>query len=63
MAAAGAAGNLTDRLVRGPSVGAGSIVDWVQVTWYRPYFNLADVLLRGAVIVGLVLSMRRDPAR
>lgn len=59
---AGAAGNLADRTARGPTVGVGAVVDWVQVPWYPPWFNLADLLLRlGAV--ALLWSVVRAPAR
>jgi signal peptidase II len=56
---AGTAGNLTDRVFRGSTVGTGSVVDWVQVPWYPPWFNLADLALRLGAIV-LLWSTVRD---
>ncbi|MFI0820425.1 signal peptidase II [Streptomyces sp. NPDC021098] len=38
---AGAAGNLIDRLFRGPSPLQGHVVDWIQLPHW-PVFNLAD---------------------
>jgi signal peptidase II len=50
----GAAGNLTDRLVRSPGFLRGNVVDFVQVGWW-PVFNLAD----SCVTVGAVLIIAR----
>jgi signal peptidase II len=50
----GAAGNLTDRLVRSPGFLTGHVVDFVQVGWW-PVFNLAD----SCVTVGAVLIVVR----
>jgi signal peptidase II len=61
LAAAGGAGNLVDRLVRPPSVLHGGVVDWLHVSFYGPTFNLADVLLRGGLVLaaaGWLLSRR-----
>jgi signal peptidase II len=54
LAAAGGAGNLVDRLVRPPSVLHGGVVDWLHLSFYGPTFNLADVMLRGGVVVAAV---------
>jgi lipoprotein signal peptidase len=51
VAAAGAAGNLLDRLVRSPGVLHGGVVDWIHVSFYGPTFNLADLWLRGGILV------------
>jgi len=51
LAAAGAAGNLLDRLARAPSVLHGGVVDWLHVSFYAPTFNLADVWLRGGLLL------------
>ena len=45
----GALGNLIDRLAN------GAVTDWVGVSWYPLTFNLADVAIRGGVLVALVL--------
>jgi len=48
--AGGAAGNLADRLLRGPGLGRGAVVDWIHVAGYPATFNLADIAIRlGAV--------------
>ena len=46
----GAAGNLTDRLIRPPSVGLGHVVDFIA-TPHFPVFNLAD----SAIVVSVAL--------
>jgi signal peptidase II len=65
LAAAGGTGNLVDRLIRPPSVLHGGVVDWLHVWFYGPTFNLADVLLRGGLVLaaaGWLLSRRTAPA-
>ena len=53
LAAAGAAGNLLDRLARAPSVLHGGVVDWLHVSFYAPTFNLADLWLRGGLLLAV----------
>ena len=53
LAAAGAAGNLVDRLARSPGVFHGGVIDWIHLSFYGPAFNLADVWLRGGVLLAL----------
>jgi signal peptidase II len=53
LAAAGAAGNLIDRLVRAPAALHGGVVDWLHVWFYGPTFNLADVWLRAGVLIAV----------
>jgi signal peptidase II len=53
LAAAGAAGNLLDRLARPPSVLHGGVVDWLHVSFYAPTFNLADLWLRGGLLLAV----------
>ncbi len=50
--AGGAAGNLVDRILRGPGVFDGPVVDWIQLPNF-PVFNLADT----AITVGVGLLM------
>lgn len=45
----GALGNLIDRLAN------GAVTDWVGISWYPATFNLADVAIRGGVVVALVV--------
>jgi signal peptidase II len=51
LAAAGAAGNLIDRLARAPGALHGGVVDWLHVWFYGPTFNLADLWLRGGLLI------------
>lgn len=53
LAAAGAAGNLIDRLIRPPAVWHGGVVDWLHISWYAPTFNLADIWLRGGLLIAI----------
>lgn len=66
LAAAGAAGNLTDRLIRAPGPLHGGVVDWLHVSFYGPTFNLADVWLRAGLLIALagwLWRRRRHAAR
>jgi signal peptidase II len=51
VAAAGGVGNLLDRLARPPAVLHGGVVDWLHLSFYGPTFNLADIWLRGGLLV------------
>ena len=53
LAMAGAAGNLLDRLARPPAVLHGGVVDWLHVSFYGPSFNLADIWLRGGLLIAV----------
>jgi signal peptidase II len=53
LAASGAAGNLIDRLTRAPGILHGGVVDWLRVSFYGPTFNLADLWLRGGILIAL----------
>lgn len=66
---AGVTGNLTDRLLREPSVMRGHVVDFLSLPSF-PVFNVADVLINlaaGLVILQAVRGVRidgtREPAR
>jgi signal peptidase II len=51
----GAAGNLADRLFRGPGPLRGSVVDWLNLPHFAWTFNLADTAVTcAAVLVGLL---------
>jgi signal peptidase II len=65
LAAAGAAGNVLDRLTRPPSAFHGGVVDWLHVSFYGPTFNLADLCLRGGVLLAIgawLWQHRRRPS-
>ena len=53
----GAAGNLTDRLLRSPGVFRGEVVDWVQLPHW-PVFNLADSCIVCGGILAVILAAR-----
>jgi signal peptidase II len=56
VAVGGAAGNLADRLFRGPGAGRGAVIDWIHVAGYPATFNIADVAIRLGAI-GAVAAM------
>ena len=54
LAVGGGLGNLADRLFRPPGVLHGAVVDWIHVSFYAPTFNLADVWLRGGLLIAVI---------
>ena len=60
----GALGNLADRLLRGPGIGAGGVVDWIHlnIAGHGVSLNIADIaiqLLAPAAIAATLLAARR----
>lgn len=55
----GAAGNLVDRIARGPGLLDGAVIDWINL-WFIPTFNLADASITVAVVVLLIGSWTTD---
>ncbi|SDQ53297.1 signal peptidase II [Quadrisphaera sp. DSM 44207] len=54
---AGAAGNLTDRLLRAPGFARGHVVDFLELpNW--PVFNVADSAICTAAVLVVVLALR-----
>jgi signal peptidase II len=53
----GAAGNLTDRLLRSPGVFRGEVVDWIQLPHW-PVFNVADSCIVCGGFLAVVLAAR-----
>ena len=54
LVAGGAAGNVVDRLFRGPGWFRGSVVDFIDLQWW-PVFNVADSAITvGGVVLALV---------
>lgn len=53
---AGIAGNLTDRLFRDPGPFRGHVVDFIQLPNFA-IFNVADMFITAAAVVGIWLSM------
>ena len=58
--AGGAAGNLTDRLARPPSVGFGHVVDFIAAPNF-PVFNVADSFIFCSVVLMFVASTLNIP--
>jgi signal peptidase II len=66
LAVGGGLGNLADRLFRPPAVMHGAVVDWIHVSFYAPTFNLADVWLRGGILIAALAwlwNRRTRPAQ
>jgi signal peptidase II len=59
LAAAGAIGNLIDRVVRAPGIFHGGVIDWLHLSFYSPTFNLADVWLRAGLLIAVIGWLRR----
>lgn len=59
----GAAGNLADRLLRGPGLGRGAVVDWIHVAGYPATFNLADAAIRLGAVCAIIAAFVASPRR
>lgn len=53
---AGISGNLADRLFREPGPFHGHVIDFIQVPYFA-IFNVADMFITGAAVLGIWLSM------
>jgi signal peptidase II len=53
----GAVGNLIDRIVNGPAIGQGPVIDFIMVP-YWPIFNIADASMSIAVVIIVIASLR-----
>jgi signal peptidase II len=56
----GAVGNLIDRAFKPPQFLNGWVVDFIQIPFNFPIFNLADTFLVTAVILSVALTLRGD---
>ena len=56
----GAAGNLIDRALKPPQFLNGWVVDFIQIPFNFPIFNLADTFLVTAVVLAILLTLRGD---
>lgn len=63
----GAAGNLSDRIFRGPGPLRGAVVDWISFLdpnapgWHWPVFNIADAsIVCGGIIAVLLMLLGYD---
>ena len=59
LVAAGALGNLTDRIFRGP-LGRGTVVDFVDLSFW-PAFNVADSAISIGAVLLIITSFRERP--
>lgn len=53
----GAVGNLLDRIMRGPGLLDGKVIDWINL-WWIPTFNVADMSVTTAVVLLVVQAWR-----
>jgi signal peptidase II len=56
----GVTGNLIDRLIREPGFAVGHVVDYVQIPFNFPIFNLADIAIFIICSLSVVRVMRGD---
>jgi signal peptidase II len=54
----GAAGNLSDRLLRAPSFLHGDVIDWIKLALFPPTFNLADTSITFGAVLAVLLALR-----
>lgn len=57
---AGVVGNLIDRLVRDPGFGNGHVVDFIQIPFDFPVFNLADIFIVSAASLTVIRVFRGE---
>jgi len=58
IALGGVTGNLIDRLTRAPGFGRGLVVDFIQIPFNFPVFNLADSAIFLVAVITVVRVMR-----
>lgn len=56
----GVVGNLIDRLTREPSFGNGHVVDYIQIPFNFPIFNLADIFIVSMASLAVLRIMRGE---
>ncbi len=56
----GVTGNLIDRLIREPGFAVGHVVDYIQIPFNFPIFNLADIAIFIICSLSVVRVMRGD---
>ena len=57
---AGVVGNLIDRLIREPSFGNGHVVDFIQIPFNFPVFNLADIFIVSMATLTVIRVVRGE---
>ena len=60
LALGGITGNLIDRLTRPPGIGVGEVVDFIQIPFNFPVFNLADSCIVVVACITVIRIMRGD---
>lgn len=60
VALGGVTGNLIDRLTRPPGFGSGLVVDFIQIPFNFPVFNLADSAIFCVAVVTVIRVMRGE---
>ncbi len=55
---AGVVGNLADRLFRAPGFPVGKVVDFLQLPFNFPVFNVADICITSSMTAVVILVMR-----
>lgn len=53
----GVLGNLIDRVFRSPGGGLGKVVDYIQIPFNFPIFNIADIAIVSMAMLGALLVM------
>lgn len=56
----GVSGNLIDRLIREPGFAVGHVVDYIQIPFNFPIFNVADMAIFIICSISVVRIMRGD---
>jgi signal peptidase II len=59
----GVVGNLSDRLFRSPGFPIGKVVDFLQLPFNFPVFNVADICITGSMTAVVILVMRGTKLR
>lgn len=60
VALGGVTGNLIDRLTREPGFGRGLVVDFIQIPFNFPVFNLADSAIFIVAVITVIRVLRGD---
>lgn len=56
----GVVGNLIDRLTRAPGFGIGHVIDYIQIPFNFPIFNIADMAIVIACSLTVIRILRGD---
>jgi signal peptidase II len=60
LALGGILGNLTDRILRDPSIFNGHVIDWIELPRW-PVFNVADMAIVCAALLSVLLIAKEIP--